>query len=256
MKRFSVLLTLCFFLMAGSAMATPINPIGGMGSESSLQVVLNNITTAPVLGTSSVKASGPVNDALSDGLDSNWNITATGGSFATLIIEIAGWSGVNTFGVFDAANPSKTVLLFAGVAGAGDQATLSIKSDGSVYVNLADSGVDFSGNTFGYYLKNDPGQIFYSATGLNADQFDHMVAFQGTNTDTVKLAANLPAGLWTNNEYVLAWEDTSGGGDWDYQDLVLMVESVRPVPEPATMLLLGSGLLGFATFGRRKFLKK
>ncbi len=235
------------FLVHGAAPAGAVS-FGDAGA--SLQSVLDGITVG---SSSSIDVT---TDAVSDAEDSAWSVTASGGAVSTLIIELAGLETTNVFGVYDAADPTKQVMVFDGAATAGAQSVLSIKDDGSVFVNLVDTGVDFVGNLFGFFLDSTPSGeantgVWFSDTSLNSDGFDHMAAYQGTG-DLVDLPGVAP-GIWTPSEFVLAWEDLNSSiNDGDFDDFVVMVESVQPVPLPGAVWLFGSALVAIVGFARRR----
>ena len=237
---------LCF--SAAPAMAAIFD--GTATGGDALQGVLDGITVAPI-GDSSVDV---YTDDIHDAYDSYWAITGTGTSASTLIVELADFAPTNKFGVYDYANKANKVEIFAGAAAAGAKAAISMQDDGSVLLNFVDTGIDFAGNWFGFYLdatagNNDPQSIWYSDTSLNVDSLDHMYAYQGKNIDTVKLPGSI-SGVWTDNEYVLAFEDLRAnpvppyGSDLDYTDFVVMVESVVPVPGAVLLGILGLSAAG------------
>lgn len=241
--------------LAASALVATTASASYMFSGSSLQRILDDITAG---GPSSIN----VNDDQYQP-DEKWSLTASGASSLRLIVELAGFADYNSFGVYDPNDTYNTVQLFGGGNSAGDVAFM-FDAGGNQLVSLNTGGlIDvgiFSGAYFGFYLDT-PNGTFYSEQSQNADDgADHMIAFQGAGSDYLNLLGTsaLSTRKWTPNEFILAWEDLYGLGDRDYDDFVVMVESVVGVPEPSTLALYGISLLGLGSvvvgrnFRRRK----
>ena len=210
-----------------------------------LQALLDSLVED---GASDVRAA---TDFLSDLMDSTWNITAPTGSVSTFMFTTVDSQDGYTFGIY---NNGQYADLFANSTGPGTQALLEILTDGSVFVNNLDTGIDFADLTFGFYLDTGNG-TFYSDTVLNSDGIDHMLAYQGVGEviDQSSFVYDPGNPTWGTDEFLLAWEDMRNGSIKDYLDYAVMIKTVAPtVPEPTTMLLIGTGLLGLFAYNRKR----
>lgn len=261
MHRITLALALTGALLtAGSARATLVAAFGSDGRGTGLQTKLNPLVTpgsGDTWNPGSPNGNSPadyVNGTVQTGqslLDVLWNLAGPGAS-ATIVLEIAGYSGQNTFGFYDSTDSSKKAQLFEGsdkakdkvfVRFLGTQLQSSLSGAAESFVDV--SGGNFGSSTFGMYLQG-PAGTFYSDPLLNGGN-DNMVAYQGfgDTTDGRKIRIGKKDVAWDANSYVIGWEDlVLSNSDKDYQDMVLLVSQITPysaapitaVPEASTLI--------------------
>ena len=250
---------------AGAMQGSPvcIAPYGQDGSNTGLSSILGiyDATTNP---NGVIAPGGTAVDPYTQQVQQPyWSVNSSSGSVANILLQIAGNAGTDTFGIFDPTDPSKKFAIFNNGQN-GQQTTLTVWLNGGYSLNGAPVQTTFGvTNLFGYYLISG-GNTYYSLPSLNEaggslypDGTPHMVAYQGNGSNLVALNGH-PGGLWDSSEYILAWEDLPfSRSDLDYNDFVVEVESVHPVPEPAALGMFGFGVLligaGVVLNRRRRF---
>lgn len=190
--------------------------------------------------------------------DELWTLASINNGTVMVLFELAGLADTNRMGIYDPNNLSNTLELFAGAHGTGTKVGL-IESNmtpgkyGTCVFTEFDcdytgNSIGLSGGSFGFYLDTGS-NIFYSQAALNGDAAadgttDHMVAFGGDGSEWIDPLLDDDYGIFAPGEYIIAWEDLLlSNGDRDYNDMVVLMESIIPVPEPGTLGLLGAGLL-------------
>lgn len=266
MKNFIPNLVIVVTVGATFSLATAESILAASFPLRSSQIKLGNTSDGAALTLQNVLNSigAGVNAGTQQSAANQWKETDED-VVASLIVEIAGFKDANTFGIYDVLNPTQRLVIFTGADSAAQTHLIEFDSDGDIFVKNASNKKTLRsksgfGDNFGFYLTSKQGKTFFTEDFRNPGGLAQALVYEGTS---LGLDLNKNGSKETpfnmGLAWLMAWEDkaifTDKTADRDYQDMVVLVRNIEAVPEPLTILGVGTAL-GFGTFFKRKLAKK